>query len=255
MNRNGIYIPNTIWKQILGYTGWNGSFTELACFIGEPGLCPSSNQKEWWYTGGIRTRFLGKYGEISEEAIIYDGQDPKGRRSSNRRDIDQRSLFRDFTYFKSLTCQDPVSDALYSATRIGMFPPSSNERNISSTEEAMRYYSQRCYSITSKQHFNINLVVYDNEVLTNDIPIISNIVKNRYMHTLGHRGYPNYHLKYLNYTYNNAEPLAWQFQYGMVDYTDKDYVLVHSFIGIENSVYKYNTVSDTGISEKMNRYI
>lgn len=252
--QNGVYLPDTIREQIVGYIGWDDSFGELACTIRNPSLCPSTNQKEWWYTGCIRTKILDKStGEYSEETLVPDGRTIQGRHLSNRKDINQRSLFRTFTYFKSLTRQDPMSFELYRSVKDYIAPMSLHALNIANEEEASRYFSQRVYCVVGQPFLRICIIYYDRDIASVHRVLPTCSITNR---LLSHRGAPNYHIEFTCKDFNNAIPLAWKFMYGTLD-NNGDKVEIHSFHGIEQSNYAYATLTDRErvIGEEFERYI
>lgn len=218
MQRNGIHLPNTIWQQILGYSGWEDSFEELSNTIGDSGLLPSTDQEEWWFTGGIRTKFLDKSGKYGKTTIVYNGQTPKGKRLSNKRDRDQRDAFRRFTYYRALTTQDPFAMIVYGACD---FSPVVEEwiASILNTEEINRFKTQTRYTLVDNRRVEIQLVIYDNREYRDAT------VLNKPNVLLDHRGAANYHLQYTAVNIDNPTPLAWNFVKGFYN----------SFVGIEPS--------------------
>ena len=234
MNKNVRQLPNTTCKQILSYIGWEGGFNEFACFVGEAGLCASSDTQEWWYTGQVRKRVLE-----SKEKIIC-------RCLTSKRDFDQRSLFREFTYLKHLTRQDPLSLAFICSKEWGRRPPASSEdrrllaNDVTTNDQASRYYSQVHYPLTSVSKMKLSFIAYTPQEFY-DVPGYDPYtsfpcIRDRANNILPNRGHPNIHLNYMNYFSGPDVPLAWKFNFDLCSPYPNMYeepVLINHFVGIE----------------------
>ena len=239
MNYGSIQLPNTISEIVLEYSGWGHGFELFTLLVGRHYLFSSANNKTWWFTGGIRTNFMGRL------SITADGTTTSTMRLSNSLDLLQRRIYRLYSRCRAQYVQDPLGSEIIrqyndekirfqsGLRRLDAWQRSLVNPNPYTPEEAQRLFTRQTLDVCRRQtrtHYAyIQLNTYEHCPIDSESGSISNDFRSR--------GKANGHLLSTGELHT---PLSWQFSLKPSGFT----TAIQSQLGIAHSTRYYSRFPD-----------